>query len=183
MRTTHYSKLHKQFLDRWSPRDFSDESISHEDLMTMFEAAHWAPSSFNEQPWRFVYAQKPDDLERFQGLLGEGNSWAKSTPVLVILFAKRNFSLNDKPNRTALFDAGSAWMSLALQARELGLFTHAMVGYNDVESYRVAGVNPVEYESMCMIAVGKRNQNDEQKEIPNDRKPLDKIVFEGKFTG
>lgn len=178
MRDTKYHHLDTQFLERWSPRDLLDEPISHEDLMTIFEAARFAPSSYNEQPWRFVYAQNEGDLARFRELLVEGNAWAKTAPVLIILFAKRNFSMNDSPNRTAAFDAGSAWMSLALQARKLGYFAHAMVGYDQKESYLRASVSEDEYESVCMIALAKRNENGDMDESPNGRKELQDIVFE-----
>lgn len=122
-------RVDPRFVERWSPRAFSDRSVPDEDLEAIFEAARWTPSSFNEQPWRFVYATSQEDRDRFLEAILPGNrAWAKDAPVLVYIVARTTFERNGKPNRHAWFDTGAAWMSLALQARQLGIHTHAMGG-------------------------------------------------------
>lgn len=176
------------FLDRWSPRAFSPEPVGEQELAALFEAARWAPSCFNEQPWLFLFGRRMEDLERFRSLLVEGNrAWADSAPVLGIVFAKRRFDRNGQPNRHYAFDAGAAWMSLALQARKLGLYTHAMGGFDAEKSCEVLGVPKDRYEAMAAIAIGRRTdagglpENLAQKETPSDRKPLFEIAIEGMY--
>lgn len=186
MRTTEQSKLDHQFIERWSPRAFSSDPIAEEDIQTLFEAARWAPSCFNEQPWRFVYASQPNDLEKFRTVLAEGNQvWANSAPLLVLIFSKNNFTQNGKPNRWANFDTGAAWMSLALQAHQLGLFTHAMGGFDADKALAVTGLNPDEYSAVCAVTVGKLGDTNElpealkERESPSERVALNAILFEG----
>jgi nitroreductase len=176
------------FLDRWSPRAFSSEPVGEQELAALFEAARWAPSCYNEQPWLFLYGRGGDDLERFRSLLVEGNrTWAESAPVLGVVFAKRHFDRNGKPNRHFAFDTGAAWMSLALQARKLGLYTHAMGGFDEDRSYEVLGVPKQKYEAMVAIAIGRRADAARlpdqlaRMENPSDRKPLTEIAVEGRF--
>ena len=110
------------FIDRWSPRAYSSKPVDEETLLTLFEAARWAPSCYNDQPWLFLYATKEDDLKIYRSVLAEKNQiWANKAPVLVILLAKRKFDHNDNVNNWAEFDCGSAWMSLALQAYQAWL--------------------------------------------------------------
>ena len=100
-----------QFIDRWSPRAFSSKPVEKEKLLSIFEAARWSPSCFNEQPWLFLYATNEEDLKLFRSILVEKNQlWANKAPVLVYVFAKKFFAYNGKPNRWAEFDCGSAWM-------------------------------------------------------------------------
>src|SRR5690606_34912578 len=102
MRESSYTKLGKQFIERWSPRAFSPEPIDHDTLMTLFEAARWSPSCFNAQPWHFAYADNEQALTRFQGVLNDGNRvWASKAPVLVLVFSEKHFSHNGKANRWA----------------------------------------------------------------------------------
>src|SRR5262245_53806068 len=116
-----------QFTARWSPRAFAPTPVTKEQLATLFEAARWAPSCYNEQPWLVGYATSAADRERMLVLLVEGNrSWASKAPVLGIAFARRNFTHNGKPNRWGPFDTGAASFALALQAHALGLATHFM---------------------------------------------------------
>ena len=116
MRKTEYKKLDPMFIKRWSPRAFLTDPIADEDIKTIFEAARWSMSCFNEQPWCFVYARKPDDLVKFREVLTESNqAWANKAPLLAFVFSKKYFSHNDKPNRYADFDTGAAWMALTLQ--------------------------------------------------------------------
>ncbi|MFW5887994.1 MAG: nitroreductase family protein, partial [Bacteriovoracia bacterium] len=122
MRKSNYPALKREFLDRWSPRSFAKEPIFQETLDTLFEAARWAPSCYNDQPWTFLYANEENDLEVFRSLLVEKNQkWANNAPVLSFLIARKNFAFNDRPNNWAVFDCGAAWMSLALQANTMGL--------------------------------------------------------------
>lgn len=173
------------FVDRWSPRSFSTEELTDEQLNSLFEAARWAPSCYNEQPAHFIYARTAEDRERFCEALMDGNKvWARNAPVLLFVLTRKVFGHNGKPNRWAAFDAGSAWMSLALQARMLGLHAHAMAGFHRDKAFDILGINPEEYEVMAAVAIGRRadpSQLDEQaaaKEIPNDRRPLAEVASE-----
>ncbi len=145
-----------QFLDRWSGRALSSEPIPPETIKSLFEAARWAPSSFNEQPSLFVYADSEPDLSRLRPLLVPKNRvWTDRAPLLMAVFSRREFGKNGKPNRHAAFDAGAAWMSLALQAQSLGLCAHAMAGFDEAATYTALGVSPDRFVAMAMIAVGK----------------------------
>ena len=186
MRKTDHTKLHHQFIDRWSPRAFSSEPIAEEDILTLFEAARWSPSCYNEQPWRFVYAQHPDDLEKFRSVLVEANqAWANTAPLLVLVFCKKRFTHNGKSNRWADFDTGAAWMALALQAHQLGLITHAMGGFDTDKAFSVTGIDADEYEAMCAIAIGKPGDANDlpdslrTRETPSERREMNEILFEG----
>lgn len=177
------------FLERWSPRAFRDEPISREEILTLVEAARWAPSSFNEQPWKFLYAVTPADRERFASVLVEFNrSWAGNAPALLLLLTRKQ-SANGTPNPFAAFDAGAAWMSLALQARLLGLDTHAMGGVDREKAFDVLGIPRGEYDVLVAIAVGKRGDAARlpamlaERERPSLRKPLGEIASEGGFRG
>jgi len=176
------------FLNRWSPRAFSPESISEQTLLSLFEAARWAPSCYNEQPWVFLYAGTEEERLEYLNILMDGNqAWAKSAPVLAFAFARRTFKKNQKPNRWAAFDCGAAWMSLTIQARLLGLYTHGMAGYHREMAYEVLGVPEEEYEVICAIAIGKYGDPAElpeqirATESPNDRKSLAEVAIQGKF--
>ena len=123
--------IHHLIRDRWSPRAFLDKAVEPERLLSLLEAARWAPSSYNEQPWIFLVATKeqPEEFEKMLGCLVEGNQgWAKAAPVLMISVAKLSFTKNNKENRCALHDVGLASAMLTLQAVELGLVTHGMAG-------------------------------------------------------
>ncbi len=119
------------FINRWSPRAMSGEEIGIEDLMRLFEAARWAPSSMNNQPWRFVYAvRNTPHWEQFFGLLVPGNQvWCKNAAALIVVVSKKTFDYNSKPARTHSFDSGAAWASFALQGFLLGFVVHGMQGF------------------------------------------------------
>lgn len=175
------------FVDRWSPRAFRPEAVSREELLTLLEAARWAPSSFNEQPWRFLYAITQDDRAKFASVLVDLNrAWASHAPALVLLLARKQGG-NGMPNPFAAFDAGAAWMSLALQARLLGLDTHAMGGVDREKAHDVLGIPRNEYEILVAIAVGKRGDPSRlpqmlaERERPSPRKPLREVAIEGGF--
>lgn len=178
------------FVNRWSPRAMSGEEISHDDLMGLFEAARWAPSSYNNQPWRFIYAKKnTDHWQRLFSLLVEGNkTWAKNAAVIVVVISRKNFEFNEKPAITHQFDAGAAWENLALEATSRELVTHGMQGFDFNEARKVLGI-PDSFDVMAMIAIGKLGQKEnlprdlQEREYPSNRKPLEEIVMEGKFIG
>jgi nitroreductase len=176
------------FLERWSPRAFEPTPLAEETLASLFEAARWAPSCLNEQPWLFVYARSEPDRSRFASVLAESNqTWARQAPVLAFVFARRRFSKNDTPNRWAGFDAGAAWMSLALQARLLGLDTHAMGGFDEERVYEALGVPRDDYQAMAAIAIGRRGPAEglpdalASRERPSPRKDLSAVAHEGGF--
>lgn len=123
--------IHELLAKRWSPYAFANRPVSHDDLRSLFEAARWAASSYNEQPWRFVVAMKEDseDFERLLSCLVEGNqAWAKSAPVLVIGCTSLNFERNNQPNTAAVHDLGLASANLTFEAMARGLFVHQMIG-------------------------------------------------------
>ncbi|MHC4777266.1 MAG: nitroreductase family protein [Planctomycetota bacterium] len=176
------------FPDRWSPRGFSSEPLSDETISSLFEAVRWAPSCYNEQPWLLLYGRTDADRERLLEALTEHNqAWAKKAPLLIYLAVRREFSRNGKPNRHAAFDGGAAWMSLAFQARKLGLYAHAMAGFDATRARRILGVPEDGWRIVAAIAVGKKGDPsllpDEIRamEKPNSRKPLSKVGAEGRF--
>ena len=173
-------------LNRWSPRSMTGEALNDDDMMSLFEAARWAPSSYNNQPWRFIYAKRnTEHWDRFFNLLAEGNkNWAKNAALLVVVISRKNFEFNEKPAITHQFDAGSAWENLALEASSRGIVAHGMQGFD----YEKAGVNlgvPHDFEVMAMIAIGKKGPIEilppelQEKEKLTDRKPLKEIIMEG----
>ena len=171
------------FTDRWSPRAFLPDPLPEHQIQALFEAARWAPSCFNEQPWFFLYATEADDREIFASILLKKNqSWAARAPLLMFAMARRRFLQGGKENRHAPFDTGSAWMSLALQARRMGLYAHAMAGFDLEKAYRVLGVPKADYHIMAAIAVGRKGDaaqlSDDlrQMETPNSRKPLSQVA-------
>lgn len=173
--------------ERWSPRLFAEQPVEEEKLKTVFEAARWAPSSYNEQPWRFIYATKDDGeaREKLESLLVEGNAWAKKAPVLIINFYKKTFAHNGKENRVALHDLGAANISIAYQATALGLITHQMSGFDAAKANALLGV-PEDYFPGSMMTIGYAVQENEipdaQKESelsPRKRNPQDTFVFHG----
>ena len=175
-------------LNRWSPRAMTGEDLDNEEIMSLFEAARWAPSSYNNQPWRFIYAKRnTEHWERMFSLLAEGNkSWAKNSALLVVVISRKNFEFNEKPARTHQFDAGSAWENLALEAFSRGLVAHGMQGFN-YDKARIDLIIPDDFEVMAMIAIGKKGSREslppelQEKEKLTDRKPLKDIIMEGLY--
>jgi nitroreductase len=175
--------IHDLFRTRWSPRAFSSREVSDADLKSIFEAARWAASSFNEQPWRFFVARKSDGgvYDRFLELLVPANqTWAKTAPVLIITAGKRTFSHNGTPNHHGLHDAGQALAQLTLQATALGLHAHAMGGFDHERARKDLGI-PADYDIGAAVALGYLNSPSELPQKERTRKPLDEIVFGGKF--
>ncbi len=173
---------------RWSPRAMSGEQISEQELMTLFEAARWAPSSYNAQPWRFLYARRGTaNWDRFFDLMVEFNqSWTKHAAVLVVVVSRKTFESNDQAAPTHSFDAGAAWQNLALQGSTMGLVVHGMQGF-DYEKARAVLNVPEHFQVDAMIAVGKPGKRNDlpedlqEREQPSDRKPVAEIAIEGGF--
>lgn len=178
------------FFNRWSPRSMSGEDIGREDLMRLFEAARWAPSSNNNQPWRFLYAHRDTDAWAvFFDLLVEANrTWAKRAAALIVVVSKKTFDHNGKPSITHSYDTGAAWQSAALQGSRMGLVVHGMQGFNYDKARAVLNV-PDEFQVEAMIAVGKPGMKEDlppalqEREFPSGRKNVSEIAFEGGFRG
>ena len=156
--------------------------------MPLFEAARWAPSSYNNQPWRFVYARRETPAwEKLLGLLGEFNQgWAHKAAALVVVLAKTTFDYNGKPSVTHQFDTGAAWENLALEAFSRGLVAHGMQGF-DYEAAKTQLHVPDDHVVLAMIAIGKPGKMEDlsadlqEREAPSDRRPLSEIMMEGEF--
>ncbi|MFF2484663.1 nitroreductase family protein [Paenibacillus sp. NPDC058071] len=174
------------FLNRWSPRAYDNRPVSDEDLNAILEAAHWAPSSFNDQPWRFIVAKTEEQLTVFRQLLGDFNKlWANSAPVLVLV-ASDTKRENGDPNGAHAFDAGTAWGYLALEANLKGLVSHAIGGFDREQARKVLNV-PDHFELHAVIAIGYQGDKSslpealQEREVPNNRKALNEVVFEGTY--
>jgi nitroreductase len=162
------------------------EELENEEIMSLFEAARWAPSSYNNQPWRFIYAKRnTEHWDRLFNLLADGNRiWAKNSALLVVVISRKNFEYNEKPARTHQFDVGAAWENLALEAFSRGIVAHGMQGF-DYDKARFDLEIPNEFEVMAMIAIGIRGPREnlppelQEKEKLTARKPLKDIVMEG----
>jgi nitroreductase len=179
------------FLERWSPRAFDGSALPEADLLTIFEAARWAPSAFNGQPWRFVYAHRGDaEWERFLGLLIPWNQqWAKSASVLVFILSDRLVTRGgDEVSHSHSFDAGAAWASVALQATRLGYFAHAMSGVEFDRAQAELAV-PDRFRIEAAVAIGRAGdpadlpEKMRARETPSGRKPLSDFLFRGGFPG
>lgn len=176
------------FIDRWSPRAMSGAPIDEADLMTLFEAARWAPSSYNNQPWRMLYARRDtQQWPLFFDLMGEFNqSWVKNAATLVLFISKTTFDHNGEPCITHSFDTGSAWQSLALQGFIKGYVVHGMQGF-DYDRARTALNIPQEYQVEALAAIGLPGElaslplQMQERETPSDRRPLAQTICEGAF--
>jgi nitroreductase len=172
-------------LRRWSPRAFSDKEVPAQELKTLFEAARWASSSSNEQPWRFLVGRRGDGTYQkiFDALVEFNQSWARSAPVLILSVAKKTFTAKAAPNRFNLHDTGAATAKLALQATASGLHTHSMAGF-DQEQMRASFAIPSDYDIGAVTAVGYFGDPESLPEhlrkmelAPRQRKPLEEFVF------
>ena len=162
------------FLDRWSPRAMSGEPITEEELLTLFEAARWAPSSFNNQPWRILYARRDTPhWPLFFNLLVEFNqSWAKHAAALVLFVSKKTFDHNGEPAATHSFDTGAAWENFALQGALKGLVIHGMQGF-DYDKARTALNIPEGFTVEAMAVIGKPGRKgDYRKGCRNEKLPV-----------
>ena len=180
------------FLNRWSPRAFTGEQIPQSVLFALFEAARWAPSSYNSQPWRFLYATNGNaHWDKFLGLLIEFNqSWAKTASALIFVVSETTMPAPGQTGRmhsyTHSFDAGAAWACLALQATMLGWHTHGMSGVDFTRAKTELKV-PGDHRVEAAIAVGRLGPKTllpealQAREFPSPRKPLADLIFEGGF--
>lgn len=177
-------------LNRWSPRAMSGEPLSDAELLPLFEAARWAPSSFNGQPWRFLYGKRDTvHWNKFFDLLGDFNKeWCKNAAVLGISIAKKTYERNQKPNPSHAYDTGASWENLFLEGFSRGLVVHGMSGF-DYEKAKATFSISDDYIILAMFAIGKKgakeslSQELQGKEFPSDRKKLEEIAFEGDFRG
>lgn len=182
--------IHDLIRQRWSPRAFADRPIEPEKLRSLLEAARWAPSSFNEQPWSFIVATRDNrqEFDRLLSCLVEGNvAWAKNAAVLMLSVAELKFEHNGKPNRHAFHDVGLAAENLVVQATSLGLVVHQMAGIH-VDKAREVYQIPEGYEAVAGIAIGypadpaTLPEPQRQRELaPRTRKPLESFVFTGRW--
>jgi nitroreductase len=167
----------------------SGEAISKDDLMTLFEAARWAPSSYNNQPWHFVYATRDSAQwpDLFNLLIEFNQSWCKNAAALVVIISKNDFAYNNKPSRTHSFDTGSAWENLCLQATHMNLIAHGMEGFDYDKAKQNLSI-PDGYTVEAMCAIGKPGKKEDlpvdlqKREELSDRKPITEFVYLGKFV-
>jgi nitroreductase len=180
------------FLQRWSPRSFTGAPMPEYELFTILEAGRWAPSAFNSQPWRFIYARRDTEhWPKLLGLLTEANQlWAKNASVLIILVSKTTVlprgAEKEVPSWSHSLDAGAAWCSLALQAARSGWAAHGMVGFDKERAATELGV-PEGFRVEAAIAIGQRGDKSllpetlQAREIQSQRTPLQELVGEGHF--
>ncbi len=182
--------IHQLLADRWSPYAFADKPVEEADLISLFEAARWAPSSYNEQPWRYIVATR-DNSQQFQELLSclnEANQlWACNAPVLALGVVSLKFALNGKDNRAAVHDLGLASGNLCVEATARGLFVHQMIGILPDKARELFAI-PEGYEAWTGLAIGYVGKPDsipenlrERDLTPRQRKPLSEFVFSGNW--
>ncbi len=182
--------VHELIAGRWSPYSFDNRQVEAEDLRSLFEAVRWAPSSYNEQPWRYIIATKeePEEFERMLSCLLEANQvWAGQAPVLALGIAKLNFDYKNKPNRAAIHDLGLAAGNLLFEATARGIYVHQMIGISPDKAKEIYKI-PEGYEVMTGIAIGYAGDPDK---LPDDikerdmarrpRKPIKEFIFSGKW--
>lgn len=179
------ASVENAILSRHSPRTFSSQDVSAKDLKTVFEAARWAASSYNEQPWRFIVGHRGDATYQkiFDTLVEFNQSWAKSAPLLFLTVGSKKFAKNNAPNAYALHDTGAATAYLVLQAWELGLRTHSMGGF-DHDKARATFNIPEDFEIGAVTALGHPGDGSELPEhirqmesAPRERRPLEETVL------
>jgi nitroreductase len=182
--------VHDLIRERWSPRAFADKSIPQDVLRSIFEAARWAPSSNNEQPWAYIVATNDDkeDFEKTLSVLVEFNAgWAKSAPVLALAVARLTFAKNNTPNRNAQYDTGAASALLSVEATAQGLAVHQMAGFDPEKARQVFGIPPG-WEPIAALAIGYPGDpaslppHLKDREIaPRTRKPIAEFVMAGQW--
>jgi nitroreductase len=175
------------FINRWSPYAISSQSIPDDVLDRIFEAARWAASSYNEQPWRFIVAKTPADLEKFQSFLLPANqAWANAAPVLILTVGKKTFSHNGSPNRVYQHDVGAASATMALAATKEGVHAHGMAGFDPELARATLGI-PSDYDPIAMWVLGYHGDTNQLppevqlRDKPSGRRPTSEIILEGGF--
>jgi nitroreductase len=177
------------FIRRWSPRAMSGEAITRREMLTLFEAARWAPSTYNEQEWRFVYAlRETPHWQTLFDLLADGNRlWCDRAAMLVVILAKKTFSQNGQRNPVHLFDCGNAFENLALQGTVMGLVVHGMQGFDFAKARDTLKV-PDDFDVAAMFAVGRPGdpaalpEQLREMERPSDRRAVADSISEGAFA-
>ena len=182
--------VHELIRERWSPRAFADKPVPQDVLRSIFEAARWAPSSNNEQPWAYLVATC-DDNENFEKMLSvlvEFNAnWAKGAPVLAIAVAELAFAKNNAPNRNAQYDTGAASALLSVEATAQGLAVHQMAGFDPAKARQVFGI-PAGWEAIAALAIGYPGDPaslpqplKDREMAPRTRKPIAEFVMAGQW--
>ena len=182
--------VHELIRERWSPRAFSRKEISSEDLRSLFEAARWAPSSSNEQPWAFIVATRNDNenfSKALQPLVEFNANWAKNAYVLGFAVAELAFAKNNAPNRNAHYDTGAAMSQLPTEATSRGIFVHQMAGF-DPDTAREVFEIPSGWDAIAAFAMGYPGDPAslpqpyrERETAPRVRKPIREFVMNGKW--
>jgi nitroreductase len=182
--------VHDLIRHRWSPRAFSDKPVEPAVLASLFEAARWAPSSSNEQPWAYLVATKdnPEDFAKTLSVLVEFNAaWAKNAPVLALAVSHLKFQSNGNPNRNAFYDTGAATVLFSLEATARGLYIHQMAGFDPGKAKQVFEI-PDDWEAIAAFAIGYPGETDslpqklQDREVaPRTRKPLAEFVMSGRW--
>lgn len=184
--------IHDLIAQRWSGRAYdASQGVSKEQVISLLEAARWAPSCFGDQPWRYVVCNKAENLQAWQAafdcLVPGNQSWAVNAPVLLLICADTLFSHNDKPNKWAPYDTGAATENLCLQATALGLMAHQMGGF-DADKARTAFKVPERYQILAMVTVGYQadvesltGETKERETAARSRKPLNELFFNGQW--
>lgn len=183
MQRTFNHDIMPEIKERWSPRAIDSAKIPRDDIMALIEAARYAPSCFNEQPWRFLIADDDETLEKMRRTLTPKNQrWANKAPVLILIAAKKTFSLNGEKNFWHMFDAGTSWGFLSLEAQRRGLVTHAMGGF-DMDLSRELFAIPEDFEIITVVAVGKYGRREDlgeefsDREHPDVRKDISELLY------
>ncbi|WP_047517531.1 nitroreductase family protein [Methylophilus sp. Q8] len=186
--------IHELLANRWSGRAYdAGKAVSQEQVVSLLEAARWAPSCFGDQPWRYVFCNKADNMQAWQAafdcLVPGNQGWAVNAPVLLLICADTLFGHNDKPNKWAAYDTGAATENLCLQATALGLMAHQMGGF-DADKARATFKVPERYQILAMVTVGYQaaieglSEEDKAREVAaRSRKPLDELFFNGVWQG
>lgn len=183
-------KVHELVRERWSPRAFSTDLIDNDELGSLLEAARWAPSCFNEQPWRFLVARRQDHTE-FENLLSclmpANQEWAQHAGMLMLSVASLHFAHNQRPNRHAWHDVGLANAQLILQAQSMGLVAHAMAGFDGEQARNLYEI-PADFEPVTAMAIGYpadlaslTAEQQERELAPRQRRPLQDMAFHGSW--
>lgn len=186
-RSTHYD-IDPTYTKRWSSRAFTNVDVPKDVLYSLFEAARWAPSAANVQPWRFIIARTEVDRRKFLSFINEGNViWCDKAPVLVAVVSHMKWKDGGHDNNpTHAFDTGTAWGFLSLEATRKGLVAHAMGGFNRTKAKEVLNI-PEDYDVHAMIAIGYRGDQQQltpelqEREKPSTRKKVEEFTYEGTF--
>lgn len=175
-------------INRWSPRAMSGDPITEQELMSLFEAARWAPSSYNHQPWRFIYALKdtPEWQKIYDLMVPFNQSWTHKAAVFIVILSHKYFEYNNKDARTHALDTGAATMNLALQGTSMGLVVHGIEGF-DYDRIRKELHIPDDYEVQAIYIIGKPGSKEDlshelqEREKPSDRLPVKELIYKGTF--